>query len=91
MSSPNWQTIPSTTVITSDGKSLDNQWMEFHSSNNTELTHYFNSKGYLLPDLPESKINELDPTDNNFRIVVDNTNNVLKVILNGVVKTIQTD
>lgn len=91
MSSPNWQTIPSTSVITSDGKSLDNQWMEFHSSNNTELTHYFSSKGYLLPDLSEDDINDLNTTENNFRIVVDNTNNVLKVILNGVVKTIQTD
>jgi len=89
MSSPNWQTIPNTT-FTVDGSGMNNTWSSFFSNNNTELTHYFNEKGYLIPDLTETQINNLDLTENNNRIVVDSTNNVLKIILNGVVKTIAT-
>jgi hypothetical protein len=89
MSAPNWQNIPNA-KFTVDEKGMNNVWSSFYSNNNTELTHYFSDSGYLIPDLTETQINNLDANSTKNRLIVDSTNNVLKINLNGVFETVAT-
>jgi len=81
MSAPNWSTIPSEKFNTES-----NTWNKFFSNNNTEMTHYLSDSGYLVPDLTEDQINNLDANSTKNRLIVDSTNNVLKINLNGTFK-----
>jgi len=78
MSAPNWSTIPIEKFHTES-----NTLNIFFSHNNPELTHYLSGSGYFVPDLTEDQINNLDANSTKNCLIVDSTNNVIKINLNG--------
>jgi hypothetical protein len=78
------------TIKTPDGVryQMHPSWHQFFSQLNSALQKNFSNEGIIIPNQSTANINLL--TNKNFAFFGDNQLHVLKVILNGVVKTITT-
>lgn len=65
------------------------QWQTLLTQLITELTKNFGTEGIITPGLPSSEILLLNNMVNG-TMIYDQTNNLQKILINGVLKTIQT-
>ncbi len=80
---------------------LNPQWLNYFEMQSTALQNYFSPEGYQIPDKTSAEISQLTaiPVDpptgagtrvSNNNLIIDSTNDELKINLNGTWKTVLT-
>lgn len=76
-------------VVDKDGK-LTDTWKQIFSQLFTQLQGGLSEEGILVPKQSSTDITTLSTTENTGKLIYDKDNNVLKVNINSVFKTIST-
>ncbi len=75
-------------LITSDGY-MSQEWLMFFNNLHQSLGQTVNEDGHVIPSQPTTTIEKI-PADRVGNLVYDTTANVLKVNINGVIRTVTT-
>jgi hypothetical protein len=83
-------TLPREKLVTASGD-IHPAWRSFHGQLLTYLQANLSQQGYKVPQLTPDQITQLEADSNTVNtLVIDSTNDVAKINLNGTFKTIQT-